>query len=112
MEEVDADAVDLGRELWMRVQAVGDTPHLVAVAPVVAQALDVIERDPLRPVVDVLRLRPARALEPRAEIIDLRVGDRDLKGDDCLAHRSRSLACTGGAGTVTDGDSRDWGGWT
>jgi hypothetical protein len=79
VEEVDVQPIDLGPELRDRVQpGLGGAP-VVARAPVVAELLDVGERDALGPVVDGLLLRPASAVEPIVQIGKLRLADLDAE---------------------------------
>ena len=61
---MDAEAVDLGPELAELVELRLAAPPVVAVAPVRAQRLHLGQGRALRPVVDRLALRPARAVKP------------------------------------------------
>ena len=62
--------------------------EVVLVAPVAAEVLDVRERDALRPVVDGLRVGPARTGEAGAEVVDRGRGDLDAERDDVSHGRS------------------------
>ena len=82
VQDLDAQAVggaDVGREpeLLEAVQLGLDAAPVVAAGPVRAQLLDVGERDALRPVVDGLPFRPARAGEALLQVVEVRLGDGD-----------------------------------
>ena len=70
VHEVDVEVVDSRRELRPHVHPLLGGPEVVLVAPVPSQVLHERERDPLRPVVDGLALRPAGVPQPRAEVVD------------------------------------------
>ena len=82
MDEVDVDAVDLGRELREVVQPLLEAPEVVVVRPVVGERLQRGELDTLRAVVDELLARPARGLEAAAQLAELLVGNVYLEGTD------------------------------
>jgi hypothetical protein len=77
VEAVDAQAVDLRAKGTEVVQPRLDHPPVVAVRPVRAQVLHVGPRDALRPVLHRLRLRPAGATEPLAQVVEVGLGDGD-----------------------------------
>ena len=90
VQEVNADPVDLGPELGMRVDARLRRPPVVLVAPVGAEFLDVGQRNALGPVVDGLGLRKARTREPVAQIVEFGVADFDAEGVD-VGHGGASV---------------------
>ena len=71
MEEVDVEAVDSYAELGLGVEPRRRSIEVVTVGPVLAQVLQVRERDALRPVVDRFPFRPAGPPQPFPKIIDL-----------------------------------------
>ena len=86
VEEVDAEAVELGAELRERVEARLGRPPVVLRRPVRAQLLHVRERDALRPVVDGLGLGPAGASQPLPEVDEILVRDVDAERHDLVGH--------------------------
>ena len=91
MDEVDAEAVDVGRVLGEFVQARFARRPVVAVGPVRAQRPDVFERRALRPVAHRLGLRPAGAGQPGPQIGKIRLGHGDLERDDLVGHATPSF---------------------
>ena len=63
MQEVDVEPVDLGGELIEAVEFCLTRAPVVAVSPIGADLPDPFQRRALAPVIDQLRLRPARAGE-------------------------------------------------
>jgi hypothetical protein len=86
MDEMDVDAVDLGDELIEPVECRLADPPVVVVGPVRADLLHVRERNALGPVVDQLRIGPARVPQTRTQIVEHAVGHLDREGPDLLAH--------------------------
>ena len=86
VDEVDVEAVDLGPELREAVEPGLRRRPVVLVEPVPAQLADVGERDPLRPVVDGLGLRPPGPAQPLAQVVEIGFGDVDAERDDAITH--------------------------
>ncbi len=86
VDEVDLDPVDLGRELRQRVQSRLAPAPVVLGRPVAGERLQRRQLHALRAVGDELLRRPARRLDPAAQLSELRVGDLDLEGTDVGAH--------------------------
>jgi hypothetical protein len=86
VQEVDAEAVEHRPELGQPVEAGLGRAPVVAVGPVPAQLPDVGERRALRPVVDGLRLRPPRAVEPIAQVDEGSLGDVEPEGLHRVGH--------------------------
>jgi hypothetical protein len=82
VDEVDLDAVDLGRELRQRVQPLFDPPEVVLARPVVGERPERRELNALGAVVDQLLARPARGLDAAPQVVDLLGGDLDLERPD------------------------------
>ena len=83
---VVAIAAEVGAELRERVEPLLGGAEVVPVGPVGAELLGVRERQALRPVVDGLRFRPARAGETIAEVGDRVRTDLDPKLGDLAGH--------------------------
>ena len=82
MDEVDVDAVDLGRELRQRVQlGLGFAP-VVVVRPVARERLHGGELDALRAVVDELLARPAHGGDAPTQVVEVVLGNVDLERAD------------------------------
>jgi hypothetical protein len=79
VQEVDVEAVDTYAELGVGVEPRRRSIEVVTVRPVLAQLLQVRERDALRPVVDRLAFRPASAPQPLPKVIDLSVRELSSK---------------------------------
>ena len=82
VQKVDADAVDFGPELRMRVDARLRRPPVILVPPIGAELPHVRERNALRPVVDQLRFGKARAGEALAQVLEFGVADFDAVRSD------------------------------
>ena len=84
MQEMNADAVDLGLELIVRVDALGDALHVVLVRPVGTHFFHVSERYSLAPVVGGFRFGKPGVFESPLEISDGLIGNLDGKwGNVC-----------------------------
>ena len=79
VDEVDAEPVDLGRELRKAIERRLALPPVVLLAPVAADFLDPFQRRALAPVVDQLGLRPARVAQTRFQISEHGIGNLDAK---------------------------------
>ena len=85
VDEVHVHAADVGHELVKTVQCGFARPPVVGVGPVVADLLEVRQRDPLGPVVDRLGFGPPRARQSVAKVAELFVWDGDLERFDTHA---------------------------
>ena len=84
VDEVDVHTVDLGRELRKRIEPRLDPTEVVVLCPVAGELLDRRELHALRAVLDELLARPARRLDPAAQVSELRLRDPDLeRADGC-----------------------------
>ncbi len=82
VDEVDVDAVDLGRELRQRVEfRLGLAPVVVG-RPVAGELLHRRELHALRPIVDELLARPARRRDAPAQVVELLLRNVDVEGTD------------------------------
>jgi hypothetical protein len=91
VDEVDTEPIDHRAELRQRIQPrLGGTP-VVSVGPVAAEVLQIGEWDALRPVLDRLALGPSCALQPRAEVLELSLGDLDAELRHLVRHRCRPV---------------------
>src|SRR3954471_2259861 len=77
MQEVDIEPVDLGGELLEAIEFRLARAPVVAISPIGADLLDPCQRRALAPIIDQLRLRPARAGEARLEVDEDIVADGD-----------------------------------
>ena len=112
MQEVDRQALELGGVLLDLVQRrLGSSP-VVVLTPVLAQFLQVGQRDALRPVGDGLRLGPAGTGQALAQVAELLLLDVDTERGDVGAGHRRYTLCHGGlrrpavptrSGTATQG---------
>lgn len=86
VQEVNAQAVDVGLELRDGIEpGLGGAP-VVAVAPVLAQLADVGQRNALAPVVDGLGVGPACARQPLAQVVEVGLANVDAERSDVIAH--------------------------
>jgi hypothetical protein len=79
VDEVDVEAVDLGRELRERVQSLLALPPVVVRRPVTRQRLHRGELHALRSVVDQLAGRPPGRFDAAAQLSELLFGNLDLE---------------------------------
>jgi hypothetical protein len=82
VDEVDAEPVDLGRELRQRVQFRLALAPVVVGRPVARQLLQHRQLHALRPIADQLLVRPARRRDARTQRLDLRLGNLDRERPD------------------------------
>ena len=92
VQEMDAEPVDRGHELGHDVQPRLSGAPIVGVEPVAAEIPQVAERDPLRPVLDGLRLRPAGAPEPLTEVVQRGLGYVDPERPQRLRRGAQAVA--------------------
>src|SRR5260370_25517517 len=93
MQEVDADAIEGGAELRESVEPGFDSAPVVIARSIVADFLHVLERNPLRPIRNGLRVGPAGGTQALFQILEIRVADMNLERPDFIAHGSL-LNCT------------------
>ena len=86
MDEVDVDPVDLGDELVEAVERRLAATPVVPVGPVLDDVLHVRQRDALRPVVDVLTIRPSRVVQAHTQVVEHRFRDIDRERQHLIAH--------------------------
>ena len=86
VDEVDAEAVDLGLELGEAIEPRLALAPVVLLGPVAADLLHVGQGNPLGPVVHGLGLRPAGGREPTLQIVELGLGRLDAEGGDVASH--------------------------
>ena len=97
MEEVDAQPVDLAGELVKAIELGLARAPIICIGPVLTDILNPSQRRALAPVIDQLRIRPARALQSRFEIGKHIVADIDAERlDHCLPPISMRPAPHGG----------------
>src|SRR5260370_32169212 len=88
MQEVDADAIKVGAELRESVEPGFDSAPVVIARPIVADFLHVLERNPLRPIRNGLRVGPAGGTHALFQILEIRVADMNLVRPELLTHAS------------------------
>src|SRR5260370_32845194 len=86
MQEVDADAIQVGVELRERVEPGFDSAPVVIAGPIIAEFLHVLEGNPLRRIRNGLQVRPAGGAQALFQILEIRVADIDLERPDFIAH--------------------------
>jgi hypothetical protein len=79
---VNVHTVDLGDGLRQRVQARLETPEVVLRRPVVRELLQRCQLDALRPILNELLARPTPRRDAPAQVVDLLLGNVDVKGSD------------------------------
>src|SRR5215217_8136609 len=84
MDEVDLDPIDLGRELWERVQPRFEPPEVIVARPVARELLQRRQLDPLRPICDELLGGPAHCSDAPAQVVDLLLWNLDVEGFDLV----------------------------
>jgi hypothetical protein len=82
MDEVNAQSVDLGDELWQGVQLLLALAPVVLCFPVARELLSHRERHALRLIRHGLLLGPARGRDPPAKVGELLLRDVDVEGTD------------------------------
>ena len=87
VKEVDAETVDFGAMLAEAVEHRLAAPPVIAVPPTVGEGPHFGERRPLAGVVDRLRIGPARASEPIAQIVEFALGDVQVERFDDGGHQ-------------------------
>src|SRR5258707_3130317 len=86
MQEVDADAIQVGVELRESVEPGFDSATVVIARPIFADILHVLERNPLRPIRNGLRVGPAGGAQALFQILEIRVADLNLERPYFIAH--------------------------
>ena len=92
---MDAESVDVRSKLREGIQPSLGRPPVVSVRPVGAEVLEICERDALRPVVDRLRLRPARLPKAGTKVGEVTIGDVDAKRAHLVVHGVREATNPG-----------------
>ncbi|KRR21587.1 hypothetical protein CQ13_30800 [Bradyrhizobium retamae] len=82
MQEMNVEPFDLGGELRKAIEPRRALTPIVLFSPVTADVLDPFQRRALAPVVDQFGLRPAGVAQPRFDVIEDVVADRDAIGPD------------------------------
>jgi hypothetical protein len=102
VDEVDVDAVDLGRELRQGIELCRDAPEVVLGAPIPASACAVASCTPCE-LLDKLLRRPTRGGDASTQVVHLVLRDLDTERPDLdrgFDHRAMAiLLATGRAGT-------------
>src|SRR5579864_9112516 len=109
MEEVDAEPVDLAGELVKAIELRLARAPIICIGPVLTDILNPSQRRALAPVVDQLRMRPARAPQSRFEISKHIVADIDAKRLDhawSAFRRALTVSRGFGMGAVPDASTR------
>src|SRR5260370_28983108 len=86
MQEVDADAIQVGVELRESVEPGLDFAPVVIARPIFADFVHVLERNPLRRIRNGLRVGPAGGAQALFQILEIRVADLNLERPDFIAH--------------------------
>src|SRR5216683_6083446 len=86
MQEVDADAIQVGVELRESVEPGFGSAPVVVVRPVFADGLYVLEGNLLRQIRNGLRVGPAGGAQALFQILEIRVADMNLERPDFIAH--------------------------
>ena len=90
MHEVDGESVDCRAELSDRIQPLLGPPPVVAVSPVGAECLQLVEVDALRRV--RCRLRPASAPQPGTKVVEVIVRHFEMERRDGVAWHAFMIA--------------------
>src|SRR5713101_792473 len=85
------ESIDGGLELRKAVEPRLSPAPVVFLEPIRTDVLCVPERQPLRPIIDTLPLRPSRGAQAAFQIVEFGVCRRDSEGGDFVAHRPLSL---------------------
>src|SRR5216684_6291426 len=86
MQEVDADAIQVGVELRERVEPGFDSAPVVIARPIFADVLHVLDGNPLRRIRNGLQVGPAGGAQALFQILEIRVADMNLEPLDFIAH--------------------------
>ena len=86
MQEVDADAIQVGVELRESVEPGFDSTPVVIARPIFADFLHVLEGYPLRRIRNGLQVGPAGGAQAFFQILEIRVADMNLERPDFIAH--------------------------
>src|SRR5260370_20908050 len=86
MQEVDADAIQVGVELRERVEPGFDSAPVVIAGPIIAEFLHVLDGNPLRRIRNGLRVGPAGGAQALFQILEIRIANIDLEWPDFIAH--------------------------
>src|SRR6266446_9691548 len=97
MQEVDADAIQVGLELRESVEPGFDSAPVVIARPIFADFLHVLEGNPLRPIRNGLQVRPAGGAQALFQILEIRVANMNLERPDFIAHGLLLSATPGSA---------------
>ena len=86
VQEMNVEPVDFGGELRKAIEPRLAPAPIVLFRPIAADVLDPFQRRALAPVLDQFGFRPARVAQPRLEIVEHIVADRNAIGFDFSAH--------------------------
>src|SRR5712692_9733935 len=86
MQEIDADAIQVGVKLRESVEPGFDSATVVIARPIFADILHVLERNPLRRIRNGLRVGPAGGAHALFQILEIRVADLNLERPYFIAH--------------------------
>jgi hypothetical protein len=84
MEEMNVEAINFGLKLAKAIEPRLAGSPIIMVPPMMDERFDLIALCALAPIVDQLCLGPTRAINPLAQILQLRLGNVEGKGVDCL----------------------------
>src|SRR6266853_1051595 len=87
MQKMYRESVDRGLELRKAIEPRLSFAPVVFLEPIRTDILRIRERQPLRPIVDTLPLRPSRATQAALQIVEFSVSYRDAERGDFVAHR-------------------------
>src|SRR6266850_1297415 len=89
MQKMDAESVDLGTKLWVRIESRFEIAPIVLVAPIINKGLRLNQRNALRPARYGFTLRPAGHRQATLEITErrLRYSSAERRGGRCGRRR-------------------------
>src|SRR6266850_1825415 len=87
VQKMYGESVDCGLELRKAVEPRLSFAPVVFLEPIRTDVLRVPERQPLRPIIDTLPLRPSRDTQAALQIVEFSVCCRDSERSDFVAHR-------------------------
>src|SRR5260370_17677401 len=86
MQEVDADAIQVGVELRESVEPGFDSATVVIARPIFADILHVLEGNPLRQIRNGLKVGPAGGAQALFQNLEIHVADMNLQRPDFTTH--------------------------
>src|SRR5712692_3280702 len=88
MQEVDAEAIQIGVELRESVEPGFDSAPVVIARPIFADVLHVLEGNPLQRIGNGLQVGPAGGAQALFQILEIRVADLNLERPNFITHGS------------------------